>query len=205
MEDVKNNAVSANVDMTILWRCILNDTSKLCFSIHSLTHILKSNGMHGISTADAFMNTHGMRWPVLWGFSRCNAIGTAAAWDWLFGVCEQVGGFSVCEFSSFLSSTGARIRAGGWAGCAPPERCPKLTNICWGVHHRNTDMVRITTKKQKTNDTVGIYGPHTGVIFVVVASLSLYIPSPWACIILSQESWPLRQCLTKLIVWNIAA
>lgn len=46
-----------------------------------------------IPNADAFTNTHDMS---LLDVPPCHAIGTATVWDWLLGVCEQVGG-SQCE------------------------------------------------------------------------------------------------------------
>lgn len=96
--------------------------------------------------------------------------------------CLWTGGrVSVCEWSSFLSPTGARIRAGGWAGCAPPELCST-----WGTSAEvsttvNTDMVRIPTQKQKNKLHFRDLQSHTVVVFVAVASLSWYISSPWAC------------------------
>lgn len=151
------------------------------------TQILKSYSIHGISTADAFINTHDMRLLVLWGVSRWHAISTAAVWDWLLGVCEQVGGSQYVNDPLSCPPTGARIRTGGWAGCASPERCTKLWNICCGLHQRHTDMVRITSKKQKTNDTLRIYSPTLGLFLL---SLRLYrcISLHHGHVILSQES-----------------
>lgn len=98
------------------------------------THWLKSYRIPGICNADALINTHDMS---LRDVSPCHAISTATVWDWLLGAWTG-GRVSLCEWSSFLAPAGAKIRAGGWAGCASPERSTKLRNICWGVHHQHS-------------------------------------------------------------------